>query len=76
MSIELEPCPFCGSKDLTRQISTPDREGVPTNVLCMDCGASGPWTYVSPSQLEQYENTDEIPNEVIHLWNDRVSENN
>src|SRR5690554_894377 len=42
---DLLPCPFCGSTNIEIQISTPDREGVPTNLICSDCGASGPWEY-------------------------------
>lgn len=42
---DLLPCPFCGSTNIEIQISTPDREGVPTNLMCSDCGASGPWEY-------------------------------
>ena len=41
----LLPCPFCGSTNIEIQISTPDREGVPTNLMCSDCGSSGPWEY-------------------------------
>lgn len=43
--VELLPCPFCGGTNIEIQISTPDREGVPTNLMCSDCGASGPWEY-------------------------------
>ncbi len=33
MSIELKPCPFCGSTDLTSEQSY---------VVCINCGALGP----------------------------------
>lgn len=43
------PCPFCGSTELeSRQIDTPDREGVPIAVSCPDCGCVGPWIYIEP----------------------------
>lgn len=42
---DLLPCPFCGSTNIEIKISTPDREGVPTSLMCSDCGASGPWEY-------------------------------
>lgn len=42
---ELLPCPFCGSTSIEIQISTPDREGTPTHLMCADCGAAGPWSY-------------------------------
>lgn len=42
----IKPCPFCGSTDLDYRTTTKDREGVPTAVVCCDCGSSGPWVYV------------------------------
>lgn len=61
-----EPCPFCGSLDLGFQISTEDREGLPCNISCQDCGASGPWTYVKEEELER-----ELPIIPLSLWNKR-----
>lgn len=71
MSDTLKHCPFCGSNELTRQISTPDREGVPVNVMCMDCGTSGPWVYCSPPEIK---NDGEIPMDAIMAWNRRRNE--
>jgi Lar family restriction alleviation protein len=45
MKIEAMPCPFCGSTETEFQRGTPDREGVPTQTICCDCGASGPGVY-------------------------------
>lgn len=43
-----KPCPFCGSHG-TQELScgTPDREGTPCAMACTECGAIGPWRYVS-----------------------------
>ena len=43
--MENKPCPFCGSTDLDVQTQNEDREGFPCNVICVDCGATGPWSY-------------------------------
>ena len=46
--MELKPCPFCGSNDLdTVFVDMRDREGRPMQVVCADCGASGPSAYFS-----------------------------
>lgn len=48
MADELKPCPFCGESNqnnLDYQYGTEDREGTPINVVCMGCGACGPWIY-------------------------------
>lgn len=42
---KLKPCPFCGGIELDIQRGTPEGEGVPTNVICTECGACGPWEY-------------------------------
>lgn len=42
------PCPFCGCDEVEVRTSTPDREGTPTNMVCCDCGACGPWVYCLP----------------------------
>lgn len=44
-NFNVKPCPFCGSQDLDIQVGTEDKEGFPTNVVCVDCGACGPWVY-------------------------------
>lgn len=67
MNIEQErallPCPFCGGTNIELQISTPDREGIPTNLMCSDCGASGPWEY---EQGNSHAKADDA-------WNRRVA---
>lgn len=63
----INPCPFCGSDDLARQISNEDREGIPTNIICCECGASGPWIYCSKEELD----AEELPGTALKLWNDR-----
>ena len=60
----IHPCPFCGSQDVDIQTSTEDREGVPTNLFCVECGAAGPWAYMRPDAT--------IENVVIETgWNNR-----
>lgn len=60
----MEKCPFCGSEDLDLQRGTKDREGYPTNVVCCDCGAAGPWVYEKDSaSVVNAENA----------WNNRYS---
>lgn len=51
--IPMKPCPFCGGSELDYQTQTPDREGVPTNVICQDCGACGPWVYEKAGEVAQ-----------------------
>ena len=43
MSIELKPCPFCGSKN--KQKFTVDRAWHNSFVRCWNCNATGPWMY-------------------------------
>jgi Lar family restriction alleviation protein len=69
--IETKPCPFCGSNDLTVQRGTEDREGIPANIICEDCGCAGPWDYIRPEVLESALNEDLIPLRLIKLWNER-----
>lgn len=48
MKLDVKPCPFClAEEEVEFQRGTPDREGVPTRAMCMDCGASGPGVYES-----------------------------
>ena len=71
MNDDIKPCPFCGGNDLTVQRSTEDREGVPANIICQDCGCAGPWDYLRPEVLESASNKDTIPVRLIKLWNER-----
>lgn len=47
MSTNIFPCPWCGTFDLVLQTSTRDREGTPCHMMCEECGAGGPWMYVT-----------------------------
>ena len=42
---EIQPCPFCGCSDFGIGRSTEDRDGWPTFINCVTCGAQGPWVY-------------------------------
>lgn len=75
-STNIKPCPFCGGNDLNVQHSTEDREGVPSNIICEDCGCAGPWAYIRPEVLESASNEDRIPAGLINLWNDRKHNGN
>ena len=68
---KLKPCPFCGSNDLNVQHSTEDREGVPANVICHDCGCAGPWTYLKRDLIEQFWDDFAFPTKLVKLWNER-----
>lgn len=46
MNRKVKPCPFCGCKSVEFQTGTKDREGIPMNTVCTDCGATGPSVYV------------------------------
>jgi Lar family restriction alleviation protein len=76
MSENIKPCPFCGGNDLNIQHSTEDREGIPSNIICQDCGCAGPWAYIRPEVLESALNKDRIPTRLISLWNDRKYDGN
>jgi len=49
---EVVPCPFCGNKEIDAQQGTKDRKGTPCNMVCSECGASGPRVYLSDSELD------------------------
>jgi Lar family restriction alleviation protein len=69
MSIELKPCPFCGSKDITYQSHEDScgRFGYVT-VWCMDCEAEGP-----PHDWKKTDE-EECLKETTELWNRRTNE--
>ena len=46
MERQVKPCPFCGCTVVEFQSGVKDREGIPMNAVCVDCGAAGPWVYV------------------------------
>jgi hypothetical protein len=69
--MEIKPCPFCASHDLTIQTETEDREGVPSCIHCVDCGASGPWEYMLPEALEIFFHGGGFPNKLVTIWNNR-----
>jgi hypothetical protein len=69
--MEIKPCPFCTSHDLTIQTETKDREGVPSRIHCVDCGAGGPWEYMCPEALEIFFRDGGFPTKLVNLWNDR-----
>lgn len=50
---ELKPCPFCGGTEIELSCGTPDREGIPKQMNCTECGASGPWDYATEESTEQ-----------------------
>jgi len=63
MSEELKPCPFCGGEDLDTVISNEDREGIPTNIVCISCGGQSGMCYTPEGR---------ITNELINVWNRRI----
>jgi len=63
--MDIKPCPFCGRLELSIQYGTTDREGTPHNIICEDCGATGPWYYLSRDVDDiQYVAT-------VTQWNER-----
>jgi Lar family restriction alleviation protein len=58
----LKPCPFCGNSSIETQVCMKDREGTPTNMVCADCGATGPWEYEE----------DGHSGKAISAWNNRT----
>lgn len=66
----IKQCPFCGGSNLEISIGSEDREGVPTNVYCDDCGAQGPWVYLD-SPLSKHKGNLEFVADATG-WNSRV----
>jgi Lar family restriction alleviation protein len=65
--MNIKPCPFCGGVNIEVRISgSEDREGIPANLYCDDCGANGPWTYCrkDPGTIDKPK--------LIELWNQRI----
>ena len=52
MSCKPSPCPFCANKEVSLQAGMLDREGIPVNLVCDDCGARGPVEYSKPDACE------------------------
>lgn len=46
--IVIKPCPFCGSTEINTQIALPTADGIQSNAVCENCGASGPIITASP----------------------------
>jgi hypothetical protein len=66
----IKQCPFCGGSNLEISTGSEDREGVPTNIYCDDCGTQGPWQYLDPS-LEKHKGNLEFVADATG-WNSRV----
>ena len=73
-----EPCPFCGSINLDYQTFSQDREGIPINIVCEDCGSCGPWIYLNESEIERdsYVKAGDdwvrgLPKRALEIWNKR-----
>ncbi len=62
--MELKPCPFCKTKDLTIKVSSAGDMWV----LCNFCKTSGPVT-----EIEGVGDLEYWANETISDWNDRTS---
>ena len=63
---EIKPCPWCNGTDISYQVRTEDREGIPLNAICEECAACSPWEYVVPTL-----NDDVLMAYALKLWNDR-----
>jgi Lar family restriction alleviation protein len=63
--MENKNCPFCGNSEIDFQYGTPDREGTPINVICVECGAGGPWVYANGSK-------EKMERKAIVIWNARI----
>ena len=64
MKSEINPCPFCGSVEVEVVIGTQDREGYPSNLICSECGAAGPWIYCKDPYDKDYH-------KLLVQWNTR-----
>jgi hypothetical protein len=72
LTLETQPCPFCGGTNFGITCDVEDREGTPTQITCDDCGCNGPWVYLN------VENISEQPIEVVAQltgWNMRFYKN-
>ena len=72
-------CPFCHSLNIhSRIVDIIDREGLPVQLYCDDCGASGGCDYTreySINERGQPELTQDLPTEALKVWNTRADEN-
>ena len=61
-----KPCPFCGGTEAELTTQTEDREGIPVSLVCVGCGAYGPWAYArgTPDQLLAV---------ALYQWNNRAT---
>lgn len=67
--VEIKPCPFCGEKkSFDFQFDIEDCDGVPTRLVCENCGAAGPWIYCVREESGLAIDDDSL-NDVIYEWN-------
>jgi Lar family restriction alleviation protein len=64
VKMKVKKCPFCKKTNIDYQFGTPDREGTPVNVICVECGACGPWIYAKGTQ-------EHMEMEALLKWNER-----
>ena len=67
MTLEIQPCPFCGGTNFGITCDVEDREGTPTHITCDDCGCSGPWSYMEEPTKQPIEVVAELTG-----WNMRM----
>ena len=64
------PCPFCGAREQELVLlDVKQRQGFPVALVCIECGAHGPWTYSADEAMsvalaeQQWQRTPELDNE-------------
>jgi len=60
--INIRPCPFCNSDDITYVIGDHKIGGFKTQLMCNHCKARGPVNYTEPGRVE---------NQTILNWNEQ-----